>query len=112
MLCQTEPLLEPPKLAERITAERAIDFDRDERVARFEHPLAYGIQRSRVREEQHLERIGVGAESLSNRLSSRPIRRAAIGAHEIVGRRNQALRPGEREGEDAAAILIRWLVRD
>jgi len=106
VLGKAEPLLEAPQLPERVSSERAVDLDRHERVALGQEPRADRVERRRVREEQHLERVWIRPQRLTDRFAESPVRRAAVGADQVLGRRNQTLRPREREGEDAAAIHV------
>ena len=112
MLGEAQALLEAAKLTERVAAERAVDLDRHERVALCEQPLADGVERLRAREEQHLEGVRVGAQRLPDGLAGGPVRRAAVGAHEVLGRRDEPLGPREGEREDAAAIDVGVRVRE
>ncbi len=106
MLGEAKPLLQSAELSERVPPERAVDLHRHEGVALGEEPFPDRIERSRVREEEHLEGVRVGAQGLPDGLPRGPIRRAAVGADEVLRRRDQPLRPRKGEGEDPAVILV------
>ena len=106
MFGETLALLEALQLAERIAPEASVDLGGDERIPLREDPLADRVLRLRARDEEHLERVGIGTQRLADRLARRPIGRAAVFANEIFGRSGEALRPGERMREDSTAIVV------
>lgn len=63
-----------------------------------------------ARAPEHLERVRIGAERLAHGLAGSPVRLAAVGADEILGRRDEPLGPGEGEGEHASVIDVGVLV--
>ena len=107
MLGQTQALLEAVKLTQRVSAEGAVNLHGDEGLPLGEQPLADGIDGPGAGQEQHLESVRIGAQRLAYSLASGPVRRAAVGAHEILRRGDQALGPGEREREDAPVVDVR-----
>ena len=110
MLGEPLRLLEPPELTERVASEAPVNLGRHEGVARLEQPLADRVARRSPGHEEHLERVRIGLQRLSNGLSHRPVRCASVLAYEVFGRRHQAERPGQRQREHAASIVVRRFV--
>ena len=107
MLGQPQPLLEAAKLAERVPAEGAVDLHGDEGVrARRAATRRWDRAGFASGEKQHLEGVRVRAKRLADGLAGGPVRGAPVGADEVFGRSDEALRPGEGKREDAAVVVV------
>ena len=73
------------ELRQRVAAERTVDLLREEAVAHLDERRGNRIDDRRLR-EQHLERVRIGTQRLTDRLADFPVGLRAVDRHEIVRR--------------------------